>query len=287
MKRIILFSHWDKHNIIDDCVIDYLKELRKFGDIVFVSDCDLKKDLDKISNICFIRLSIKHGERDFGSWKIGLLKFYQSNLLTDYDELLLVNDSCYLTENAFDKVFQKMENTNCDFWGLTQNKKYSLHLQSYFLCFRHRTFSIVSEFLKGVKKEDDVRSVIHNYEIGLSKLLLSKGFIKSSFIEEFKNDITLNNYALMIKKGVPLIKRRLLVSNPCNVNNLYLFKELCDRRLYNNIMANLKRIGYYKNRWHLTRARLFSRHYGNGFIRYRIFGMRIYKAKDTIELSYD
>ncbi|MBT5828295.1 MAG: lipopolysaccharide biosynthesis-like protein, partial [Alphaproteobacteria bacterium] len=42
MKRITIFAHFDKQNIIDDYVIDYLKELRKYSEIIFVSDGDLK-----------------------------------------------------------------------------------------------------------------------------------------------------------------------------------------------------------------------------------------------------
>jgi lipopolysaccharide biosynthesis protein len=43
MKRIIIFAHFDKQNIIDPYVIDYLKELKKYSEIIFVSDGDLAK----------------------------------------------------------------------------------------------------------------------------------------------------------------------------------------------------------------------------------------------------
>ena len=42
MKRLAIFAHYDKDNIIDDYVIYYLKELKKsFETIIFVSYTDL------------------------------------------------------------------------------------------------------------------------------------------------------------------------------------------------------------------------------------------------------
>ena len=44
MKRLCIFAHYDKDNLIDDYVIYYLRELKKsFNKIIFVSDSDYQK----------------------------------------------------------------------------------------------------------------------------------------------------------------------------------------------------------------------------------------------------
>ncbi|WP_161794295.1 hypothetical protein [Brachyspira hyodysenteriae] len=41
MKRLTIFCHYDKYNIIDDYVIYWLQYMKKLSDIIFVSNCDL------------------------------------------------------------------------------------------------------------------------------------------------------------------------------------------------------------------------------------------------------
>ena len=50
MKRLCVFAHWDRDNIIDDYVIYYLKALKQVvSTLVFVSDCDLpSEELEKL-----------------------------------------------------------------------------------------------------------------------------------------------------------------------------------------------------------------------------------------------
>ena len=53
MKRLCVFAHWDRDNIIDDYVIYYLKALKQVvSTLVFVSDCDLPlKELEKLQKL--------------------------------------------------------------------------------------------------------------------------------------------------------------------------------------------------------------------------------------------
>ncbi len=72
MKRVTIFAHYDKQNIVDPYVITYLTELKKYSEIIFVSDCNLKEqEIKKIENLCFDNIYKKHGEYDFGSYKFG------------------------------------------------------------------------------------------------------------------------------------------------------------------------------------------------------------------------
>ena len=182
MKRITIFAHFDKQNIIDDYVIDYLKELRKYSEIIFVSDGDLKEiETEKIKDLCFDYICKKHEEYDFGSYKRGfkLIKSKYSKKLQEIDELLFVNDSCYLI-GSFGNIFADMEKKlDCDYWGLTDHDNGNIqeyHIQSYFLVFRKRVFLDMAfeNFMCRVKKLQSKDEILCYYEIGLSKLLIKQ-----------------------------------------------------------------------------------------------------------------
>lgn len=53
MKRVCIFAHYDRDDIVDDYVIYYLKALQKIcATIIFVSDCNLsKEEIKKIEAI--------------------------------------------------------------------------------------------------------------------------------------------------------------------------------------------------------------------------------------------
>ena len=95
MKRLCVFAHWDKDNIIDDYVIYYLKALKQVvSTLVFVSDCDLpSEELEKLDGIADYKLAQKHNEYDFGSYKRGYQYLIEHNILQKDDNLLFMNDA--------------------------------------------------------------------------------------------------------------------------------------------------------------------------------------------------
>jgi lipopolysaccharide biosynthesis protein len=223
MKRVAIFAHYDKNNIIDDYVVFYLKKLKEVVDsIIFVSDSKIKQEeLDKINNLILDSICQKHGEYDFGSYKRGFffLKEKYENEFNTIDELVLANDSCYCIGD-FTQVFQKMSYSDCDFWGITQNKdQYPEHIQSYFIVFKKKIIisTYLTNFIKNIKKEKSKQDIIENYEVGLTQFLLKNGFKKTSFIEKiYKKNSTISNllFKELIPKKVPLIKVQLVTKNP-------------------------------------------------------------------------
>ena len=75
MKRLCIFAHYDKDNIIDDYVIYYLNSLKEVcDDIIFVSDNNLQEEeRNKLNGIVSKIIAKSHGEYDFGSYKRGFL----------------------------------------------------------------------------------------------------------------------------------------------------------------------------------------------------------------------
>lgn len=227
-KRLCVFAHYDKNQKIDDYVIYYINELRKVTDkIVFVSDCELPEtELDKL-NACTHTLSKRHGEYDFGSYKRGFLYAKENNLLSDVDELIFANDSCFGPIYPFDEVFNKMKNSESDFWGLTlgfcrpltrdKNSGKIKHVQSYFIVFKRKVFisAQFEEFLKGITKTEDKYTIVNNYELGMSQTLEKAGFKFDTYLKELPDK---NYYAGFNKKvyqnKLPLIKKGIFKGLP-------------------------------------------------------------------------
>ncbi len=232
MKRAVIFAHYDKDAIIDDYVIYYLKELNKITDtIVFVSCCELSdNEIEKVKTITPDIIAKFHDEYDFGSYKRGFL--YLKEKLDEFDELIFANDSCYGPLYPLKNVFDKMEDQNCDFWGITKNrlgiiKKHNgynfikrEHLQSYFLVFKQNIFmsEIFQNFISSIKHYDNKNDIIINYEIGLTELLHAKGFSSSYYIKafnQFSNTLIYFWRPLIRFFHMPFIKC-IVLRNPAN-----------------------------------------------------------------------
>ena len=222
MKRLAIFSHYDKHNLIDDYVVYYLNGLKEVcDDIVFVSDCNLNAEqLEKIEGLVIKIITGKHGEYDFGSYKRG---FFATPNTGEYDEIVFCNDSCYGPLYPLSEMFDDMSTKNIDFWGVTQNNfsyekingKYKMrknkpHVQSFFFLIKKNVFASqeFKDFLFKVKKEEDKRDVIINYEEGLTRALEEK-FSVGSFVPIDRKclDLTVFKWKqLVLKYRCPLLK---------------------------------------------------------------------------------
>lgn len=225
MKRLCVFAHWDRDNIIDDYVLYYLETLKKVcSEIIFVSDCNLKiEELSKLKNITKYYIAQKHGEYDFGSYKRGFQFALENNL--DFDELIFANDSCYGPFFSFETIFHKMDKKKCDFWGMTGNRygvvdedaplytksKKEPHIQSYFLVLKKVVWSseVFKNFINSITKEEKKNDIIKKYEIGLSRLLNENGFKSAKYIDKYRfiHNPTSLKWDKMIKKdGYPFLK---------------------------------------------------------------------------------
>lgn len=291
-KRVTIFAHYDKDDVIDDYVIRYLKALKKLSNIIFVSDSDLPEvQLAKIKDIVMESCAKKHGEYDFGSYKRGCEIFYKQGLHHDVDELIFVNDSCYVTA-CLENVFREMEARQAvDFWGMVENtNEFPVHIQSYFMVFHKAVMHHPSfiQFMKDVVKQDSKKEVIVHYEVGLTQLLMNVGFRKDSYMGTvFANNPVMSDmyFDALAVKGFPLLKVGMLRSNPCRVRNVLEkvkklgFSHVC----YQEIDSHIKRV--VDDRSHLVcredfiflHRKLFSLRYKLQVVRIHFLGIRIYK----------
>ncbi|MES2203856.1 MAG: rhamnan synthesis F family protein [Pseudomonadota bacterium] len=216
MRRLTLFCHFDKDNLIDDYVVTYLQGLKQIAsDIYFVSNslpsaCELKKIEPYVKNITLR----KNTGLDFGAWKEVILTLGLPYIASHYDELILANDSCYGPFSPFSDLFTHMSNKNYDMWGITENcEPYYVsengevidippHIQSYFLVFNKTILQAAcfSTFWNNVNNLACRDGIILNNEIGLTTLLKDNGFYCGAFIQSQ----TINTHNLKNIHGVQL-----------------------------------------------------------------------------------
>jgi rhamnosyltransferase len=120
MRRICIFSFYDEQGIVDDYVLFLLKELGKFVEsIIFYSNGLLSRDAEIVLRGLVSEVIVRPNEGfDVLAYKEGLQKidFNRQGL---YDEVLMVNHTCYGPVYPFVELFTEMEGRACDFWGVT------------------------------------------------------------------------------------------------------------------------------------------------------------------------
>lgn len=216
MKRVAVFAHYDKDNIIDDYVIYYLKALKEiFDKIVFVSCQEISSDeILKLDGIADYTICENHNEYDFGSYKRGYFYLLKNGLEEDYDELAFINDSCYGPFYPLKPLIKSIG--NCDFWGISRNLEWKEHIQSFFFVFKRQVFTsnIFKAFMNSIKEERNKLDIVTKYEIGLSQLLIENGF-KFDYIvkypKNYRSNITVFKWRDAVQNyNMPLLKCSIL-----------------------------------------------------------------------------
>lgn len=215
-KRVVVFAGYNRKSEIEDYVLYYLKGLREIADVlIYVADNEAapqyRRQLEGLADFAVFE---RHGEYDFGSWKRGLRLARQKSLLSDADELVLCNDSCYGPVFPFAQMFAAMGKRDVDFWGVTKNCEEDWeHVQSYFLVFARQVFAsaLFERFFESVAGEKNFWDVVSKYEVGLSRLLIEKGNFRFDVycpIDSGRHEPSKFGNLLLTARS-PLVKRKI------------------------------------------------------------------------------
>src|SRR6266481_5698664 len=120
MRRICLFSFFDEQNIVDDYVIFFLRQLSEFVEtIIFISRVPLSQDSEIALRGVVSEVILRPNEGfDVMAYKDGLERI-DFDRAGRYDEVLMVNHTCYGPVYPFSELFTEMEGRSCGFWGVT------------------------------------------------------------------------------------------------------------------------------------------------------------------------
>lgn len=151
VKRACIYVIYDRDGVIDDYIIYQLQDMRKNVEFLHCVingrlTSDGRKALEKIADEIYVR---ENTGMDIGAYK-DALEYIGWEDIQNFDELVLMNDTCFGPVYPFKEVFDWAEKQDVDFWGLTMGicemrsfpEEYSgysfarEHVQSYFVVIR-------------------------------------------------------------------------------------------------------------------------------------------------------
>lgn len=258
VRRICLFAGYDRDGLVDDYVVQYVRELARYCDVYYMADCEMQPgELEKLTPYVVEAWAERHGEYDFGSYS-RLANRVGWEHISEFDELLLVNDSSYLL-TSLEGVFWEMDSRACDWWGLQATKglistrhnprnrfrhpipmsvvrgsllgtfesdyRYDFHVGSYFVAYRLPVIrdEYFRRLLNSVTGEASKKNLIQKFEIGLTRHLIARGHIFDTFVAALYplHPVYTNWYFRLLEEGFPVLKRYFLAENHYGVPGLY------------------------------------------------------------------
>lgn len=218
MNRLCIYMTYNKECRIYKYICQALKSIKECCfDLCLVCnyrevECDLEY-IHSFTDYVFFRDNRGY---DSGAYKDVLCNFIGWSQLSQYDELILVNDSFFCFFYPLQDTFDLMDQMECDFWGMTGQSsgefsnpvyEFEAHIHSYFLVFKRRVVQsrAFRDFWENYSYPKNFREAIVNYEIGLNRCLKQQGFKGISYIDVY--NCTLNkNENPCYSKPLKLIK---------------------------------------------------------------------------------
>jgi rhamnosyltransferase len=216
-----LFASWDPHGRIDPYVIEYLKHLNECGfDIYFCTTSETLDEQDLSVALKFCKV-ITHRENvglDFASWA---LLWRNNSLLKNYSAVLIANDSVFGPLHSLAPYIARMQQTEADLVGMTDNWEKNYHLQSYFVYFKKNILELglLDTFMNSVQLSYDKEKIIERYEVGLTQLII-KSKLKVAALFPY-----LKIRAEAIAQGNNFQYADLILRQPCN-STIFMWKIL-------------------------------------------------------------
>ena len=219
-KRVLIYVIYENQPQLQSYKLFFLKALADLSDKVLIvlnstlADTDVKK-LEKFGQV----ISRENTGYDTAAFRHGILLLKDE--LSNFDELLLVNDINVGPMTDLSAVFQKMSTQKLDFWGISYGEKQAdftgfnpygaihEHLQSYFLVIEKNMFQ-TPEFLKYWENLSDTNSrnkAIGKHETVFTKYFSDLGFIHGAVAGNNEDSAMYIHPLTMLKKfDVPLVK---------------------------------------------------------------------------------
>ncbi|WP_296790753.1 rhamnan synthesis F family protein [uncultured Methanobrevibacter sp.] len=233
MKRLGIFYCFDVNGIIDDYIYYMLEDIcENLNELFIVTNGPLTQEsiykLSKYSdNEIYFRDDLGF---DAGAWREVMSDIGFRNL-SEFDEVILFNDAFFGPIYPFKEIFDKMDDKDVDFWGITAHGEapnsdnlcpYGYrprHLQTYFLAFRQNLLKS-TEFKKywiNLPNYETPADLAFKHEAVLTKHFEDLGFSWKAYVEtedlEESKEKAMNLYAydmynLVANRNLPVLKRK-------------------------------------------------------------------------------
>ena len=208
--RLFLFAGYDKDNLVAESLVYYVQNLSKYGDVIVCLDNDCaKSEIQKLKPYTIHTITGRHEEYDFGSYKRCFKYAHDKNILKNYNEVYLVNDSVFGPLFNMEDILKNIKETQSDACGIviTKHQTHS-YMESWFIKLNKKIFMSdwFYKFMSEITKQKTKNQVTIKYEHGLTNLIRNNDCSYDS-IYKFHGRFTYNNPKYLFKHGCPFIKR--------------------------------------------------------------------------------
>ncbi|MDR2446258.1 MAG: rhamnan synthesis F family protein, partial [Treponema sp.] len=199
--RAAVYVIYDEQGVIDDYIPYQLSDLKRnlsFLLVVvngFLSEAGRRK-LAPLADHIIVR---ENKGFDAEALKAGL-EYAGWDALSQYDELLLMNDTCFGPLYPFKAVFDEMNARDCDFWALNgcplrparrgwKPPRYGFvpaHLCSNFICLRKTILQSphFKAYWKALPPIKSFKDAVVKHEFLFTKYFEDRGFVSGKFVSE-------------------------------------------------------------------------------------------------------
>lgn len=224
MNRLCLYAHYDESNVLNEDDLKTLNLLSKEFDKIIIITSNTIHSNDYEIYFC------ENKGLDFGKHEW----FIKNNLdaIRKYDNICLTNNS-YIGCRDFKHSIEYMNKKTCDWWGYTSSNEIKLHVQSYFLYFKNKSFYSFVDFLFKISPYDNnlsYRSVIDLIELEILDYMSYNGYkadtyLKTHLIFPTNSTILHADKLLFLNENFPLFKKNSYIKNTFNKEKLLKISE--------------------------------------------------------------
>ncbi|MDR0782998.1 MAG: hypothetical protein LBE83_04475 [Propionibacteriaceae bacterium] len=201
--RLLLYVHFNRFDRVEDYVVYQLQQLKPlFDTVVVISNSPVSPaDRERFDGLSDHFLQRENIGFDFAAWRDGL-NLLGWDEIVGFDELTIMNDTCFGPLHDFSRLYDEMQSRNVDFWGITTNVglfdlitdtagrhvEAPEHIQSYYVTFNQAVVrsAAFKQFWTSVKDHRTVSDAINDSEIRLTAWLVQHGFTFAAYHDAAK-----------------------------------------------------------------------------------------------------
>ncbi len=226
-NRLCIYFFYDREGFVDEYVIYQLKELRKYFSWIHFVVNGILADQSKIAVTSLVDEVYERENKgnDIGAYKAAI-KHIGWDEIKKYDEMVVMNFTCFGPVYPLDEVFNWADSGKYDFWGFTWDTKTDwlgtkeylhynknpYHYQSYFICFRKPLLGsdLLERFYEEIPEECTYAQSGCFYEYAFPGYFEEYGYRGGIYCDDDERNYPLlhNPVYLLEKYKMPFFKKR-------------------------------------------------------------------------------
>lgn len=236
LRRIGLYMFYNAAGEVPEYVTFKLKKLRELCErvVVVCNGVLLPEGRDALESVADLVHVRKNVGFDVWAYREGLIDLIGWDELANYDELVLANYTFYGPIFPFSEMFEKMEKSGVDFWGVTAfsgpvpnfftNKGFiETHIQSHFIAVRQPMLSSPEfrQYWETMPEIENYVGSVINHEIRFSEYFSKLGYRWGVYSDPKKYPVAQVAYEvldLILEDRCPILKRKPFFNDPLNVD---------------------------------------------------------------------